>query len=115
MATGGLLEVTGAGAAFSGAACWLRPESSSSLFVDVLTAVVAELAVVAADGLRRETAMTPAPRALAAPAPSVMADTQARPLLRATCRAWLEAGELFIMLQSTVGGRWLLRLWWSIH
>ena len=110
VATGGMLEVAGAGAA-----CRVEPESSSLVFADALAVRAPELALVAVVGLGRETAMAAAPRALAAPAPSVMADTQASPLLRASCRAEAEVGELVMVLQSRIGGRGLLRCAWSMR
>jgi hypothetical protein len=110
VATGALFEVAGAGAA-----CSAEPESSSLVFVDVLAAKGAELALVAAVVLGRLIAMAAAPRAPAAPAPRVIADTQASPLLRATWRAEAEWGELLTVLQSGIGGRGLLRCSWSMR
>jgi hypothetical protein len=78
-------------------------------------ALIPALALAVAVGLGRLTAIATAPRALAAPAPRVMADTQAIPLLRAACRAELELGELLMVLQSRVEGLWLLRCPWSMR
>jgi hypothetical protein len=72
-------------------------------------ALIPEPALEAAVGLGRLTAIATAPRALAAPAPRVMADTHASPLLRAARRAELELGELLMVLQSRIGGLWRLR------
>lgn len=83
--------------------------------VDVPAATLAAVEPVAAVGLGRVTAKAAAPRALAAPAPRVMADTQASPLSRARCRAEPEGGELVMVLQSRVGGRGLPRCWWSMR
>jgi len=105
-----MFEVAGAGAA-----CSVEPESSSLVLSDALAATAPELALVEALGLGRVTAMAAAPRALAAPAPRVMADTQASPLLRASCRAELEVGELLMVLQSRTRVRALLRSSWSMR
>ena len=77
-------------------------------------ALIPELALAVPVGLDRLTAIATAPMALAAPAPRVMADTHASPLLRAAARAGLELGELLMVLQSRVGGRWLVRCFWSM-
>ena len=105
-----MLVVVGAAAA-----CSLEPESSSLVFLELLAANVVVPALVAAVVLGRLIAIATAPTALAAPAPRVMADTQARPLLRAICRAAAEVGELVMVLQSRIGGRWLLRCSWSMR
>ena len=117
MATGGTFEVAGAGVA-----CSVEPESSSSpVLLDALAAAIGGLALIpepalAVDvGLGRLTAIATAPRAPAAPAPTVMADTHARPLLRADCRAELELAELLMVLPSRVEGLWLLRCSWSMR
>jgi hypothetical protein len=81
--------------------------------VEVLALDDAELALVEVV-LGRLIAMAPAPRAPAAPAPKVIADTQARPLLRASCRAEAELRELVTVLQSGIGGRGSRRSSWSM-
>lgn len=100
VATGAMLVALGAAAA-----CNVVPELE---FVDVLAAKAA-VVLVAAVGLGKEVAMAAAPRALAAPAPRVMADTQASPLLRALCLAELEGGVVVMVLQSRVWGARMLR------
>ena len=64
--------------------------------------------------LAKVTAKAPAPTTPAAPAPNVMADTKARPLLRASCRPAPVVGELFIMLHCGIGGRELSGCSWSM-
>jgi hypothetical protein len=105
-----MFEVAGAGAAAR-----VEPESSSLLLVDTLDAAVPELALVAALVLGRAAAMATAPMALAAPAPRVMADTQASPLSRAVRRAEPEVGEPLMVLLSRVGRRGLVRCSWSMR
>src|SRR5665648_847132 len=107
------------GAACCAAACWAVPESSSLMFSSLmltgalaakLLAAVPVAAVpvaavpVAVVGLGRLITMAAAPRALAAPAPRVMADTQASPLLRARCWAEADVVGLFMVLQARIGG-----------
>lgn len=105
MATGVRLEVAGAVPACSAEAL--------AGFVDAFAAEdVWEL--VAMLWLGSRTAMAAAPTALAAPAPRVMAETQASPLLRARCRAGPEVGELVMVLQSCIGWRESLRCSWSL-
>ena len=105
-----MFEVDGAGAA-----CSVELESSSLVRVDELDARAEELLLVAAAGVARLIAIAAAPRPLAAPAPRVIAETQASPLLRASWRAEAEWGELLTVLQSGIGGRGLLRCSWSMR
>jgi hypothetical protein len=75
-------------------------------FWAVLPVVVPDvlaLAAVIAPG-RDAPVLTATPRAPAAPAPRVIAVTQASPLCRASCRA-AEAGGLVVVLPSPIGGR----------
>src|ERR1035438_9230004 len=72
------------------APCRLEPESSWLVAVELLALTVVELAAVR---LGRLTARAAAPTTPAAPAPRVIADTQASPLLRASCRAEAEGGR----------------------
>src|ERR1035441_828480 len=88
------------------APCRLEPESSWLVAAELLALTVVELAAVR---LGRLTARAAAPTTPAAPAPRVIADTQASPLLRASCRAEAEVGELVMALQSRLGGRKLSR------
>ena len=74
------------------------------VFVDVPDAKVAAVVPVTAVGLGAVTTMAAAPRTPAAPAPKVMADTQASLLLRASCRGEPGVGELVMVLQSRLGG-----------
>ena len=105
VATGAKVEVVGVVRACSAEAF--------VVFVDMLAAqAVVEL--VAAFWLGVRTAMAAAPIAVAAPAPRVMAETQASPLLRARCRAGPEVGELVMVLQSCIGWRESLRCSWSM-
>ena len=78
MATGAALVVVGAAAAVSDA-CLVEPA-----VVEVLAAAAAAVVLVAAVTLGRLMTMAAAPSALAAPAPRVIADTQASPFLRAS-------------------------------
>ena len=94
VATGGLFVVAGAAAA-----CNVEP-----VFLDVPDARVAAVAPVAAVGLGAVTTMAAAPRTPAAPAPRVMADTQASLLLRANCRVVPDVDELVMVFQSRFGG-----------
>jgi hypothetical protein len=111
---GGVAACSGAvccGAACCVVACGWVLESSSPEVVDgvVVTVALLELdagaaAVNAVAAPGKVMAMATAPRALAVPAPKVMADTQASPLLRASCRAEPEVGELVMLLRSRVEG-----------
>lgn len=105
VATGGIFVVAGAAVA-----CSVEPEP---VFVDALDAKPA-VVLVAAVRLGKVVAMAATPRALAAPVPRVMADTQASPLLRARCRAEPEGGVVVMVLQSRIGGRGILRCSWSM-
>ena len=95
VATGALVVLVGAVAVCSVEAC--------AALVDVL-AVKADVLLVGAVVLCRAAAMAAAPRPLAAPAPRVMADTQASPLSRADRRAEPEVGEPLMVLRSRIGG-----------
>ena len=103
VATGGIFVVAGAAVA-----CSVEPEPVFAL--DAKLAVV----LVAAVRLGKVVAMAATPRALAAPVPRAMADTQASPLLRARCRAEPEGGVVVMVLQSRIGGRGILRRSWSM-
>jgi hypothetical protein len=74
-------------------------------------ALVAALALVA-EVLFMVLARATAPTALAAPAPRVIADTQASPLLRARCRVEGEAGEPFKEFRLWAGGYGRLACSW---
>ena len=106
VATGGMRVVVGAAAA-----CSCEPEL---VCVDVPAAMTAAVLPVAVVVLARLTTMAAAPRAVAAPAPRVMADTQASPLLRASCRAEPEVDELIMVPRSGMGGSGVLRCSWSM-
>jgi hypothetical protein len=106
VATGETFVVVGAPAELS-----CVPELA---LLDVPAAEAEALVWAEALWLARVTAKAPAPTTPAAPAPKVMADTKARPLLRASCRPAPEVGELFIVLHSGIGGRGLLRCSWSM-
>ena len=93
MATGGLFVVDGAAAA-----CDVEP-----VFLDVPDARVAAEVPAAAVGLGQVATMAAAPRTPAAPAPRVRADTQARILLRASCRVEPDVDELVMAFQSRFG------------
>jgi hypothetical protein len=95
VATGGLVVVVGAVAACS------RCELEVPVDVPEVVAALALCDVALFTLVARATA----PRVPAAPAPRVIADTQARPLLRASCRADLEVAESFMVLQCWAGGR----------
>jgi len=95
VATGGTVAVVGAAPVVRDACC------AEPVVVEV-AAVADDVVPVAVVAVGRDIAMAAAPRALAAPAPRVIADTQANPLLRAICRA--EAGA---------GGPVLARRWLS--
>jgi hypothetical protein len=107
VATGGLIVVVGALAACS---CELElPEVvEAPALCEVAVCEVAVCVLLAFTvALCRVVARATAPRVPAAPAPRVIADTQARPLSRASCRADLGVAELFMLLQSWADGRWL--------
>lgn len=102
MATGALLVVVGAPAA---ACSWelvlVLVDAAGAAAEALLRAEVAWDAMVAAK---------PAAPTIPAPAaPKVMAETRARPLLRARARAAAGVEALVIMPPARIGGRWLLR------
>lgn len=74
---------------------------AETVFVAELTAEAEGLVPVAVVAVGRDIAMAAAPRALAAPAPRVIADTQTSPLLRTICRAEPAMGGLVL------AARWL--------
>src|SRR5450631_509175 len=88
VATGGMFVVVGAVPA-----CSFELEAP-----DVVVPALVELIAEVEPG--RVDAMATAPTALAAPAPRVIADTQASARLRACCRAGRGAGELVMLLRS---------------
>ena len=106
VATGGIFVVAGAAVA-----CSVEPEP---VFVAALDAKPARV-LVAAVRFGKVVAMAATPRALAAPVPRVMADTQASPLLRARCRVEAEVGELVMVLQSRFGGCGMPRCSWFMR
>ena len=85
MATGATVAVVGAAPVVSDACC------AEPVVVEV-AAVADDVVPVAVVAVGRDIAMAAAPRALAAPAPRVSADTQTNPLLRTICRAEPGAG-----------------------
>ena len=85
MATGATVAVVGAAPVVSDACC------AEPVVVEV-AAVADDVVPVAVVAVGRDIAMAAAPRALAAPAPRVIADTQTSPLLRTICRAEPGAG-----------------------
>ena len=102
MATGGAVVVVGA-------ATPVRDDCWDELpLVKVLAARVDAAVLVAAVAPGKDIATAVAPRTPAAPAPIVIADTQASPLLRAACRADPEAGEPAVPLDVWCCGRGVL-------
>jgi len=92
VATGGMFVVVGA-----------VPACSFELDApDVVVPALVELIAEVEPG--RVDAMATAPTAPAAPAPRVIADTQASARLRACRRAGREAGELIMLLRSQIRG-----------
>jgi len=85
VATGATVAVVGAAPVVSDACC------AEPVVVEV-AAVADDVVPVAVVAVGRDIAMAAAPRALAAPAPRVIADTQTSPLLRTICRAEPVAG-----------------------
>jgi hypothetical protein len=106
VATGASFVVEGAPAELS-----CVPELA---LLDVPTAETEALVWTEALWLAKVKAKAPAPTTPAAPAPNVMADTKARPLLRASFRPAPVVGELFIMLHCGIGGRGSLGSSWSM-
>ena len=103
MATGGTVAVVGAAPVVSDACC-------AEPVVVVVAAVADDVVPVAVVAVGRDIAMAAAPRALAAPAPRVMADTQTSPLLRTICRAEPGAGGPVGPVLSRRWLSWLLIL-----
>ena len=100
MATGATVAVVGAAPVVSDACC------AEPVVVEV-AAVADDVVPVAVVVVGRDIAMAAAPRALAAPAPRVIADTQTSPLLRTICRAEPGVGGPVGPVGPVLARRWL--------